>query len=125
MIKLLYCLRRLPHLSREEFQKYWLEIHGPLVRKHSGALAIRRYVQAHTLDHGLNPALRETRGGGEPYDGVAQLWWESAEALAKANSTPEGLEAGRILLEDEKRFIDLERSALWLAEEHPVIEDDA
>ncbi|HBT35125.1 MAG TPA: EthD family reductase, partial [Hyphomonas sp.] len=23
MIKLTFCLRRLPHLSREEFQRYW------------------------------------------------------------------------------------------------------
>jgi hypothetical protein len=28
MIKLVFCLRRLPHLSREEFQRYWLESHA-------------------------------------------------------------------------------------------------
>ena len=33
MIKLVFCLRRLPHLSREAFQRYWLDSHGPLVRK--------------------------------------------------------------------------------------------
>jgi len=32
-VKLVYCLHRLPHLSREEFQKYWREKHGPLVQK--------------------------------------------------------------------------------------------
>ena len=31
MIKLVFCLRRQPHLSREEFQRYWRECHAPLV----------------------------------------------------------------------------------------------
>ncbi|MFT5776135.1 EthD domain-containing protein, partial [Hyphomonas sp.] len=30
MIKLSFCLRRLPHLSREDFQTYWREQHAPL-----------------------------------------------------------------------------------------------
>ena len=30
-------------------------------------------------------------------------------------------EAGRLLLEDEKRFIDLERSPLWWGEEKEII----
>ncbi len=50
MIKLVYCLRRLPNLSREEFQRYWLETHGALVRERAQALRIRRYVQVHTLE---------------------------------------------------------------------------
>jgi len=33
MVKLVFCLTRLPHLSREEFQRYWRERHGPLVRE--------------------------------------------------------------------------------------------
>ena len=31
MIKLTFCLIRLPHLTREAFQDYWLNTHGPLV----------------------------------------------------------------------------------------------
>jgi hypothetical protein len=42
VVKLVYCLRRLSNLSLEEFQRYWLETHGPLVRKHVQALGIRR-----------------------------------------------------------------------------------
>ena len=49
MIKLSFCLRRLSPLSREEFQRYWFDTHGPLVRKHAEALRIQRYVQTHTL----------------------------------------------------------------------------
>src|SRR5712664_2236271 len=103
MLKLVFPLRRLPALSREEFQRYWYETHGPLVRRHAKALRIRRYVQLHTLDDPINAALRESRGAEEPYDGVAELWWES-----------------RADLEDERRFIDLGRSALWLGTERPI-----
>ena len=112
---------RSSHLSRAEFQRYWRETHGPLVRRHAASLRIRRYVQLHTLEDALNDALRETRRGPEAYDGVAELWWESREDLAAAIATPEGQRAGEELLDDERRFIDLARSPLWLAEEHPIV----
>ena len=121
MIKLVFCLRRLPQLSREEFQRYWFERHAPLVRSHAATLKIRRYVQTHTDAQPLNDALQASRGGPEAYDGVAELWWDSAEALAAATATPEGQAAGAALLEDERRFIDLARSPLFLADEHVVI----
>ena len=121
MVKLVFCLRRRPEISRAEFHGYWRETHGPLVRRHAESLRIRRYVQLHTLEDPLNDALRGSRGGPEAYDGVAELWWESREDLAAAIATPEGQRAGAELLEDERRFIDLARSPLWLAEEHPII----
>ena len=122
MIKLVYCLRRLPELSREEFQRYWRENHAPLVKKHSQTLRIRRYAQVHTSDDPMNEALRATRPGPDPYDGVAELWWESVDEFAAATASPEGRKAGEELLEDERRFIDMERSALWVAQEHAIVE---
>ena len=123
MIKLVYCLRRRPELSRDEFQRYWRQTHGPLVRERAGALGIKRYVQVHTLDSPLNEALRASRGSaGEPFDGVAELWWDRAESLAAATATEEGRRAAQELLADEGRFIDVERSVIFVAEEHPVLE---
>jgi uncharacterized protein (TIGR02118 family) len=121
MIKLVFCLRRLSHLSRAEFQRYWYDTHGPLVRRQANALGIRRYVQLHTAHDALNEALRASRGGPEPFDGVAELWWDSREALETAMASDAGRAAGLVLLEDERRFIDLERSPLWVGEERPVI----
>lgn len=122
MIKLVFCARRLASLSRAEFQKYWRETHGPLVRSHARELGIRRYVQLHTLDHPLNDALRASRGGPEAFDGIAEIWFDSLEELEAAVSTNEGRSAGEALLEDERRFIDLEKSPLWIGREFPVIE---
>ncbi len=121
MVKLVFCLRRLPELSRAEFQRYWREKHGPLVRQHAATLRIRRYVQLHTREDALNDVLRASRGGPEPYDGIAELWWDSREDLQAATASPEGQRASLELLEDERRFIDLGRSPLWIAEEHPVV----
>ena len=82
MIKLVFCLKRLPHLSREEFQRYWRERHAPLVARHSATLAIQRYVQVHTRTDELNEMLRGSRGGPEEFDGVAELWWRDPRARA-------------------------------------------
>ena len=121
MIKLVFCLKRRPELSREEFQRYWYEKHAPLVRSHAETLKIRRYVQTHTLDSPANAAMRASRGGPEEFDGVAELWWDSIDDLGAGASTEEGRAAGRELLEDERRFVDLANSPLWVAEEKPVV----
>jgi uncharacterized protein (TIGR02118 family) len=121
MLKLVFCLHRLPGLSRAEFQRYWREQHGPLVRRHAAALRIRRYLQLHTLDDPLQEALRASRGGPEAFDGVAELWWDSREDLEAVLRDPAGQRAAAELLEDERRFIDLARSPLWVGEEHPII----
>src|SRR5437667_5192399 len=116
MIKLVYCLRRLPELPREEFQRYWRENHGPLVRDRAGALGIRRYVQVHTLDSPLNEAMRASRGSDpDIFDGVAELWWESPEAFSAGAGAAEGRQAAREIYEDEKRCIDLSGSLDMLA----------
>ncbi|HEV7732479.1 MAG TPA: EthD domain-containing protein [Candidatus Binatia bacterium] len=121
MVKLVFCVRRLPHLTREAFQRYWRETHGPLVASVAETLQIRRYVQVHTLDHPMNAALAASRGGPEAFDGIAELWWDSADAIAAATASDAGRAASLALLEDERRFIDLARSPLWIAEEHPVV----
>jgi uncharacterized protein (TIGR02118 family) len=123
MIKLVYCLRRSEGLTREEFQKYWRETHGPLVKERAQTLGVRRYVQVHTLESGLNQALAASRGcADEPFDGVAELWWDDEAALAGGAGSEEGRKAGRELLEDERKFIDLERSVIFVAKEKPVVE---
>ena len=118
MIKLPFCLHRLPHLSRAEFQDYWFNTHAPLVASVREALKIRRYVQLHSLADTDNAPFAVARGAPEPYDGVAQLWWDSLEDLA--TDTSEARAAGSLLLEDERKFIDLPRSPLWLGEEKVI-----
>src|SRR6266851_6419159 len=122
MIRLIYVLRRKPSMSRDEFQKYWHEVHGPIVAKHATALNILLYLQDHTLDDPMNEQMARARGGMEPpYDGVAELWWTTLEAFVTSSTSSAGQAAGRELIEDEAKFIDLPSSPLWLAYEYPQI----
>jgi len=121
MVKLVFCVKRRDGMSVEDFQAYWFEQHGPLVREHAGVLGIRRYVQTHGRPTPVDDALRASRGAPEAYDGVAELWFDSIESLATAAASAEGQAAGAALLEDERRFIDHQGSPLFLAEEREVI----
>jgi uncharacterized protein (TIGR02118 family) len=122
MIKLVFSLRRRPEMTREEFQVYWRDQHAPLVSRHAEALRIRRYVQTHARSSEVAASQSAARGG-EPdvYDGQAELWWDSLDDIIAAVSTPAGQQAAVELLQDERRFIDLERSPLWIGEEFVVV----
>lgn len=121
MIKLTFALVRRPELSRVEFQDYWFNTHGPLVASVSDVLGIRRYVQMHSLPDEVSEPLRASRGAPQPYDGVAQLWYDSLEDLGRRMENPAAVEAARRLLEDESRFIDHARSPLWWGEEKVIV----
>jgi uncharacterized protein (TIGR02118 family) len=120
MIKLVFVLRRKPGLSREEFQRYWRDHHAQLLLERAETFGVKRYVQVHTVETPFDGALRSDRHG-EPYDGVAELWWDSLEEFAAVMGSEDGQAAGRDMLADERNFIDLENSAIWLAEEHQVV----
>ena len=120
MVHLIFCLRRLPHLSREAFQRYWRETHAPLVRQHASAIGITRYVQAHTIDPPGTQGIAAARGAPDPYDGVAEIWFDLQQLRALAQREA-AVEAGRALLEDERRFIDLENSPIFITEDSVVI----
>ena len=81
MVKLVFTLRRLDSLTREEFSRYWREEHAPLAQRHAATLRIRRCVQTRAIDTGLDEAVAASRGS-EPrfYDGVAELWWDSTRS---------------------------------------------
>jgi uncharacterized protein (TIGR02118 family) len=122
MIKVVFMVRRREEMTREEFQRYWREEHAELVKRHADVLGIRRYVQTHARDTDLDDALARSRGS-EPrqYDGVAELWWDSIDDLMGAAVSEEGQTAQQLLLEDERRFIDVANSPIWLGEEIAVI----
>ena len=120
MIKLVYCVRKRSDISDVEFRRYWLEEHGPRARGHAKAIGADRYVQSHTLDSEINQGFRESRGTGPAYDGITEMWWADMGAFEKSLSSEAGIAAGMDLLEDERRFVDAEASAIFLTEEHEI-----
>lgn len=121
LVKLTFCLRKHPDLTHKEFYDYWLNRHGPLVRSFKDVLGAWKYTQLHRLDLPVGAALAAVRGAPEPYDGIAEMWWQSLADLEGAMSSEAGREAGRALLEDEKKFIDLENSPVWLNVVHDFV----
>lgn len=123
MLRVTFCLKRLPGLTREEFQVYWRSKHAPLVRENAAVLGIRKYVQSHSLTLPGAFPLADARGStGRDYDGVAQLWWDDMASFVAAGSTEAGRAAGALLLADERMFIDLPNSPIFLSEDFHVID---
>ena len=117
MIKFVMCITRRPNMTREEFKDYWMNKHGPFFMNNADAMGAKKYVQSHTLDTPLNEGLRTSRGMLPEYDGVAEVWFESEEALMEGMSSLEGQKLGAALLEDEGNFIDHSKSSAFIVEE--------
>jgi uncharacterized protein (TIGR02118 family) len=84
-----------PDLDRDEFDRYWAQVHGPLA---ATIPTIRRYVQAH-----LSPGTRDA--GTAPCDGLAITWFDdvagmragaATEAYAKTRADEENFLAGEL-----------------------------
>jgi len=106
MIKLVYCITKKPGMTDEEFFHYWKNIHGPIGARIPG---LRKFVQSHRL----------TLPGDRPpdYDGIAELWFDDMEALLAARASPEW----QASTADEANFIDHNRVAYFVSEEHVII----
>ncbi len=76
MIKLIALLKRKPHISHENFATRWLHEHTKLSSKLPGLLEYRINIATPQQPDGL--------GVETLYDGTAELWWESLEAMEAA-----------------------------------------
>ena len=84
MIKSVSLLVRKSGMTHEQFMKHWVEIHAPLALKVPG---LRPHVQSHILED--RKRLDEPPLDGE-LDGIAELWYDDRESLARALASPEG-----------------------------------
>lgn len=124
MIRLVHMLRRAPGLSHRAFAEIWRDRNGPLVAAAQANLDILRYLQLHPdpAGQGIDAAAAEARGGMlSPFDGIAEYWWKSAEALRTALSSAAGVSAAEQLVASESGFVDLAASPLWMATEYPQV----
>ena len=117
MIKFVMCITRHPDMTREEFKDYWMNSHGPFFMKNADKMGAKKYIQSQTIDSPLNEGIKASRSILPEFDGVAEVWFESEEALIEGMSSPEGQKLGALLLEDEKNFIDHSRSSAFIVNE--------
>ena len=125
MLKLIMCVKRRPGMTREEFDRHWIEHHAPLVHAHRDLLGIKRYAQTVTL---ANPEaqnrIRASRGTETvDFDGCAEVWFDDLETHFAVRKTPEGARAVQLLIEDERRFVDHSRAQFWYGTERLIISE--
>lgn len=90
MVKIVAVIKKKPELSRDEFLHHWNVEHPEYVRQLPG---IRRYRQ--------NPAIAHRKEW--PFDGMAELWFDSVKDIAVAYSGPEAEK----LFQHENTFLDV------------------
>jgi len=120
MIKLVYCIRKRKDISSERFHHYWRYQHSENVKSVQQDIRAIRYVQSHSCEPEINAALLQSRGLAPAYDGITEVWWESAEQLNAALATPEGQKAMQFLIDDESTFIDFSESRVFMTTEHEI-----
>jgi uncharacterized protein (TIGR02118 family) len=71
-VKLIALLKAKPGLSRDEFVRRWVEEHAPLTLRFENQKGYR-----------INVRIEEYQEleGELPYDGTAELWWDSLEEM--------------------------------------------
>jgi len=105
MVKVILLLHRREGMSVEEFRRYWRESHAPL-------LVQLPDLQRLVFNYGQSDAT----GGVAPYDGISEDWFESAEAMQAAFSSP----AGQAVLADVPNFLDPSKIQMTVVEEDEV-----
>jgi uncharacterized protein (TIGR02118 family) len=108
MIKLVYCIAKKVGLTDEEFFRYWENVHGPIGAR---IPRLRKLVQSHRLTVSGDRYRPD-------YDGIAELWFDDMDALLAARQSPEW----RAATEDEANFIDHNKVAYFVSEEHIVLD---
>jgi len=125
LIKVVYCIRRRADLTEAAFQRYWKEVHAPLVLQRAADLRLAAYVQTSPTHHAFSQRVERKGVLAQPYDGVAELYWASEDDMRHAFESAEALQVQRLLADDECNFIDHARSARWIATETAPIEQRA
>jgi uncharacterized protein (TIGR02118 family) len=86
MVKLVAFLKRKPGMTREEFARRWVGSHAPMAAKLPGLRGYRINIATERQPEGTGPEA--------VYDGTAELWWDTIEAMEAAFATDLGERAG-------------------------------
>jgi uncharacterized protein (TIGR02118 family) len=112
MLKLDILVVHRPGMTHDEFINYWRDNHAaffvvqPIVKK-----TVRRYVQSRPIPIPANLPVN-------PYDGIAQLWFDDMAGFLEYVQSPNYIEIIRL---DEAKFVDLSKVQLLFSEETIMI----
>ncbi|MFN9926413.1 MAG: EthD domain-containing protein [Phenylobacterium sp.] len=120
-LKVTYLLTRRRDLSQAACHETWLKDHGPLVKSFAEPLRMARYVQSHTIP-GLGDGAPNPRGFEPALDGITEVWVNSLADLEGSGATEAGRRGGAALVEDERRFVQMDASRCFLTREHLIFD---
>lgn len=104
MIKLVALVCKRADLSAEAFRTYWVGTHAPLAAAIPGMRGYRINIAG---DPGEQPPAK--------YDGSAEIWFDTRQAMETGLNSPQGRLAG----DDTANFA--ERIEFLVAEEHVIL----
>lgn len=105
MVKLMYVITPKAGMSWADFQRYWIEVHAPIVKK---IPHLKRYVinVSRTRPDGMSTGI-----------GVAEQWFGSFDEMKIALGTAEAKSA----LADIQKFTEVARNISGLVDEHVIV----
>ncbi len=111
-VKLLSIVARKSDMTPDRFRQHWLGIHGPMARKVPG-------LQGFILSEAVadSSAAAPAANYAERFDGIAHIWYPSADALRSGMATPDS----RAWLADGDQFIDRAASRGFFVNEQIVV----
>lgn len=115
MIKIVALIKRRPGVTLEEFCEYYEHHHAPLFHRTIPppvAAAITHYVQNHAIRLG-----RSTTEA--PYDCVTEIGFDDVAGMDRWTTWYLGDE-GRVLREDEERFMDTAKRVVVVTDERDI-----
>lgn len=123
IVKIYYCVRSLPGITRAESQLHWNACHGAVSRQDIRYSMLSKYVQAHTIDSSFVDEIAAARGYlVEPnLIGHAEAWLDT-ETSPKEFPEEEAAEVVAMSMDDIKLFADADSSQVFAAKEHFIID---
>ncbi len=110
LVKRMSLIKRLPHVSVEQFKHEWWNVHGDFVRQFKG---VRGYSQALIIDRIIDG--KPVEYDALPVDGVVELYFDDVKALEQDFAS----EAGQQAQKHAKTFI--EKCSTYLVERAVVL----
>jgi len=114
MIKLVQCIRARSGLSPVEFRSSW-QRYGELLQASRDTLGAVAVELTTTLSVDANLELILSRDTAEPFDAMAEIWWENATVLTEALKDPEATALVARLQELQESFMDMPRCVFFFA----------
>ena len=114
LTKLVCGVRRKPGMSRDDFHRYWWEVHGPLNRD---TPAVRQYFIRYEQNHRLESDFARTD---VDLEGVTCEWFPSTRDFFAMATDPDSRD---VIRADEENFLDSDNLTWLLCDAEEIIFD--